>query len=364
MRLLLFLALIVSCGKVAPTSKLKVDTTYNKYKICNKTDVSIKGAIGLYTEGSTNNGWRGITKGFITIPKAECVSVSGMVSDSRLLSPSGNWYFSTSHGQLIPDNSIFYEDTDSIMCVPNSGDNMKVITGTVPSKNGKPQNSISCSNDKFAWGVEIKYTVEDSLPNHFVHVFNIKDGDVITKDGSRQKLSIVKGGSQVDKTLAKTKLTIDKVKKDLELSDEELEDLKEIIGPYLNIDIEEIDLDNLPDNVPAWFKDYVAKLKRDLKAQEEALEKVKLDQEAEAEQIQKDIEGILEGEGIEIDDFEIENMLDESLDSFDDISDPQNDYEGDFAERTTYYTQMFEGLYSENNRLEFLKQVYLWIEES
>jgi hypothetical protein len=142
-----------------------------------------------------------------------------------------------------------------------------------------------------------------------------------------------------------------------------LDELSEAVRKYLDMDVRQIDMNSLPADMPEWFKSLIAEVKKDIESQTGQLKESESKKLAIDEAIQTDIKAIFQSEDGVLPEAEVARGVEESLNAFEE-SVESSDSDVYFQVRTSTYLSSLESSYKSQERLEFLRQVYAWQEES
>jgi hypothetical protein len=142
-----------------------------------------------------------------------------------------------------------------------------------------------------------------------------------------------------------------------------LDELSEAVRKYLDMDVRQIDMNSLPADMPEWFKSLIAEVKKDIESQTAQLKENESKKLAIDEAIQADIKAIFQSEDGVLPEAEVARGVEESLNAFEE-SVESSDADVYFQVRTSTYLSSLESSYKSQERLEFLRQVYAWQEES
>lgn len=122
-------------------------------------------------------------------------------------------------------------------------------------------------------------------------------------------------------------------------------------------------MNSLPADMPEWFKSLIAEVKKDIESQTAQLKENESKKLAIDEAIQADIKAIFQSEDGVLPEAEVARGVEESLNAFEE-SVESSDADVYFQVRTSTYLSSLESSYKSQERLEFLRQVYAWQEES
>ena len=158
---------------------------------------------------------------------------------------------------------------------------------------------------------------------------------------------------------------ITEVEEFLEKEGSYISDLRPLLEGILNMPLDQINIDQLPENVPTWFKTYLKQAQKKITDARASIEKDTISLNEEIHSLKAEAHKVFVEENLQPEDINLENLGLEELDeiSFAPPEDPQFDQEDNpYKEYADDIIHRLISLREEDNRIGFVEVVYSWLE--